>query len=128
MTVVGSVPTRIDSVPRIVPTRMDQIRENEIGSVPNPRQTIRATTASRNAPPTQKSHRRIVSAGKEETGNDLGRGDCTHPLDAVEDGEMVNGGTFAMGFTSRVFFMGAKNTIAQSTQGQKRMAFCVAGS
>jgi hypothetical protein len=53
---------------------MDQIREMEIGSVPNPRQTKRATTANTNETPTHENQRRIVSVGNEEIGMGIGGG------------------------------------------------------
>ncbi len=82
---------------------MDQIRENAIDSVPNPRQAQRAPTANKNDRPTHTHHRRIVSVGKEEAGIGKGGEACTHSVESVVDGEMVSGGTFAMGFTNKVY-------------------------
>ena len=99
---------------------MDQIREKGIGSVPNPRQAQRATTANKNDMPTHKHHRRIVSVGKEETGIGKGGGECTHSVESVVEGEMVSGGTFAMGSTNKVYLLDSVSTTVQQAPGTDR--------
>jgi len=99
---------------------MDQIRGKERDSVPNPRQSRRVTTASRNDTPTHKNHRRIVSVAQEEMGNGISGGDWTHSPDSFDDEEMDSGGTSAMGFTNRTPLLDSMNTTAQPGHEKKK--------
>jgi hypothetical protein len=94
----------------------------EIGSVPNPRQTKRATTANTNETPTHENQRRIVSDGNKEIGNGLAGGDWTTLSDSFEDEETVSAGTFAMGFTNRVPLLNSMQTTVQPTHGTEKCA------
>ncbi|GJL57251.1 MAG: hypothetical protein NPIRA03_01080 [Nitrospirales bacterium] len=86
------------------------MREKVIGSVPNPRQARSARTDNTHGTPMDKIQPRIVSVGNADIANGKGGDVCPHSLDIFEGEETVNGGIFAMGFTTRVFFLESPNT------------------